>query len=120
MSSVNGIHGSETLNSKIFKEQPGLVDLQIRINEKLALLSPERQNSPKVKEVMNRIEFISETLTSLVGEPRAEIVELYTETLTSTHLGNYSNKVAILESHQRNRITNILGASNDENYSQAA
>ncbi|MFA6090662.1 MAG: hypothetical protein WC774_02700 [Candidatus Gracilibacteria bacterium] len=120
MSSVNGMHGSETLNSKIFKEQPGLIDLQIRINEKLAGLSPERKNSPKIQETLGRIESISETLASLVGETRAEIVNLYTETLTSTHLGDYSNKVAILESHQRARITNILGASNDENHSQVA
>lgn len=69
---------------------------------------------------MSRIDSISDTLASISGETRSEIVNLYIETVTATHLSDYSNKVAILESHQRNRITNILGASNNDNFSQAA
>ena len=119
MTQMNGMNGSETLNG-IFQKGPKVPELQAKIDAMLLQFSPEGKNSPKVQEALNRIGSISETLTSLVGGTRAEIVSLYTETVTTTRLSEYSNKVAILESHQRNRVSNILGASNDESYSQVA
>lgn len=72
-----------------------------------------------MQEALDRISSISETLASITGGARAEIVSLYAETVATTHLLDYSNKVAILESHQRNRVASVLGA-NDEKYSQVA
>jgi len=120
MTSFSGMHGSETLRNDIFQNSPKNGELQVKIDTMLAQFSPKGTYSPKVQEALSRIGSISETLASLAGETRAEIVSLYIETVTKTHLSDYSNKVAVLESHQRNRIANILGAANDNNYSQAA
>ena len=86
----------------------------------LAQFSPEKTNSPQVQAVLGRIESISGTLAEIAGGTRAEIVNLYIETVTKTHLSDYSNKVAILEAHQRSRVADLLGASNDNRFSQAA
>ena len=120
MSSSNGMYGSETLNNEIFGKQPPVCKLQKDIDTILAKFSPERKCGPKVQETLNRISSISETLVSLSGETRAEIINLYMETVTANHLSKYSQQVAVLESHQRNRVASILGASNDENFSQVA
>lgn len=107
----NGMCGSEVLNNEIFGSQPLMRKLQIDIDTILSKFSPERSCSPKVQETLSRIDSISQTLASISGETRAEIVSLYGETVTTTHLADYSAKVAFLESHQRSRIANILGAS---------
>jgi hypothetical protein len=120
MAQMNGMNRSEVLNNEIFGEQPRVCELQKIIDAQLAQLYPESKKSQEVQEVLNRIGSISETLVSLSGETRAEIVSLYAETVATTHLSEYSNKVAILESHQRGRVALVLGASNDEKYSQAA
>lgn len=119
MASPNGMNESETLNG-IFQKGPKIPELQAKIDAMLLQFSPKGENSPKVQEALERIGSISQTLTSLAGGTRAQIVDLYAETVTITRLSEYSSKVAILESHQRNRVSNILGASNDENYSQVA
>ncbi len=119
-SQLNGMHGSDTLKNDIFQNGPKSLELQMRIDNMLSQFSPEKKNSPRVQEALDRISSISDTLTSLAGETRAEIVSLYVETVTKTHLNNYSNNVAVLEAHQRSRIAWILGASNDEHFSQAA
>lgn len=117
---LNGMHASETLGKDIFQHNPKPLELQAKIDAMLAQFSPDGKKSPKVQEALSRISSISDTLTSLAGETRAEIVSLYVETVTATHLSDYSKKASILESHQRNRIANILGASNDSDYSEAA
>lgn len=114
------MHTSEVLSNEIFGKQPLVCKLQQDIDTILSKFSPDRVCSPKIQETLGRINSISETLASLSGETRAEIVSLYTETVTTTHLTDYSSKVAILESHQKNRIAGILGASNDERFSQSA
>lgn len=121
MASLNGgMHGSEILRDEIFQNTPKSLELQARIDAMLLQFSPKKENSPKVQEALNRIGSISEKLTSLAGETRAEIVSLYVETVTKTHLSDCASKVAILEAHQSTRIANILGASNDAKFSQAA
>lgn len=120
MASPNGMNESETLKNAIFQNTPKSLELQAKIDAMLAQFSPEKTNSPKVQEALDRIGSISETLTSIAGETRAEIVSLYIETVTKTHLTDYSSKVAILEAHQRSRVADLLGASNDDRFSQAA
>ncbi len=121
MAPLNGMYGSETLNGEIFQKNTlKPLELQSRIDAMLAQFSPERKNSPKVQEALDRIGSISETLVSLAGGTRAEIVGLYVETVKERHLSDYENKVAVLEAHQRSRIANILGASNESQFKQAA
>ncbi len=101
---VNGMHTSEVLNNEIFGKQPRISKLQQEVDSILSKFSPERASSPKIQEALSRINSISETLASISDETRTEIVKLYTDTVIGTHLGTYSNNVAILEAHQRNRI----------------
>ncbi len=117
---LNNMHGSEVLNSKIFNNQPIQTELQKKIASMLDQFSPDN-TSAQVQEVLKRIWSLGDTLTSLAGQTRAEIVSLYTETVTKTHLSDYSNKVAILEAHHSNRIAIILGApTNDSGISKKA
>lgn len=120
MAQMNGMHGSETLNNEIFQKGPKVPELQAKIDAMLLQFSPEAKKSPKVQEALNRIGSISDTIASVAEGTRADLVELYKNTVVETHLSDYSSKVAILESHQRNRVASVLGASNDENYTQAA
>lgn len=105
---INRAHGSNTLSNEIFKKQPGPTELQRKIESMVAQFSP-RSMSPKVQEVLNRIGFIGDTLTHIAGETRAEIVSLYTETVTKAHLTVCSSQIDILNAHQCQRIANILG-----------
>lgn len=117
---LNGMHTSEVLNKEIFNNQPRETELQKKIASMMHQFSPDNA-STKVQEVLNRIWSLWDTLTSLAGQTRAEIVSLYVETVTKTHLSDYSNKVAILEAHHSNRVANILGASaNDSIISKKA
>jgi hypothetical protein len=118
--SVNGMHNSEALKQDIFGEQPLISHLQNDINAILAKFSPDRQSSPKIQEAMCRIESISDTIATLGDMTRKDIVSLYAETVINTHMSKYASNVAILEAHQQNRIANILGASNDDKFSQVA
>lgn len=120
MVATNGMHGSETLSEKIFQSGPKTPELQTKINAMLLQFSPVAKNNPKAQEILGRIGSISETLTSIAGDTRKEIVALYMETVAEKHLSNYSQQVAMLELHQRNRVASVLGASNDAHYSQAA
>lgn len=94
--------------------------MQKKIDAQLSQLYPEAKKSPKVQEALARIESLSETLTSIAGETRAEIVGLYAETVTDKHLSACAGKIAILETYQQQRVASILGASNDAKFSKAA
>lgn len=120
MAALNGMHGSETLRNDIFQDGPKNGELQVRIDAMLAQFAPEGSYSPKVQETLGRIGSISENLASLAGKTRKEIVDLYIETVTRNHLSAYAGKVSVLESHQRNRIANILGVANDSDFSHTA
>ena len=117
---ANGMHTSEVLNNEIFGKQPLVYKLQQDVDAILARFSPERKCGPKVQETLDRIATLSEIIASATGETRVELVSLYAETVTKTHLANYSKQVDILESHQRGRVANILGVTNDDRFSQAA
>jgi len=106
---INGMHGSDILNKEIFTKEPKPHDLQNRIEEMLAQFSPERKNSPKVQAALARIDDLTEKIMTVAGETRRELVGLYKETVTQTHLEQYESQVAILEAQNRDRIANLLG-----------
>lgn len=120
MALKNGMQGSEVLDKKIFGEQPHVSSLQQKVTDLLVQLAPERKHNLEIQQALGRIGSLSETLNTLAGGTREELVALYTETVATTHFSNYAQQVAVLESHQRDRVASLLGASNNDTYSQAA
>jgi DNA invertase Pin-like site-specific DNA recombinase len=115
----NGMHESETLKKDIFQAGPKALELQIRMESMLAQFSPETK-SQKVQEAFARITRLKKEIGEIAGETREGLVDLYAETVIKTRLSEYNNQVAILEAHQRSRVANLLGASNEDIFTQTA
>lgn len=116
MAKTNGMNGSETLREAQWT-QPTKYDLELKIELLLNQFSQDKWG-----EILSqtRIPGLLNQIQELAWETGTQLAMLHAETLVINRLTTTKQRVEILELHQRDRIANILGTSNDGVFSEAA